>query len=59
MIERFIWWLPRTSRSKYKGSFPLNFERKILNYLGLDEKKDKILQPFGGGSELGVIMDIK
>ena len=59
MIDRFIWWLPRPSRSKYKGSFPLHFERKILNYLDLNENRDKIFQPFGGGAELGLIMDIK
>ena len=48
------WWLPRPSKSKYKGSFPLHFENKLFRlYLSAE-----ILQPFGGKAERGLRMDI-
>jgi hypothetical protein len=58
MIENFAWVLPRPSRSKYVGSFPLHFERKLLNLLELDETKHLILHLFGGKAELGWRCDI-
>ncbi len=58
MIESLAWVLPRPSKSKYIGSFPLHFEIKLIRELGFNPKKDKILHPFGGHAEYGIRMDI-
>lgn len=61
-IENIAWVLPRPSRSKYPGSFPLHFEKKLLNLLKIPRGPlgfAKILHPFGGKAEFGIIMDIK
>ena len=58
MIESIAWVLPRPNKSKYIGSFPLHFERKLLNILGLNEVEHKILHPFGGKAEFGTRVDI-
>jgi len=58
MIETVAWVLPRPSKSKYIGSFPLHFERKLLNLLSMNEHDYKILHPFGGKAEFGVRCDI-
>ena len=58
MIETVAWVLPRPSKSKYIGSFPLHFERKLLNLLEMNEHDYKILHPFGGKAEFGVRCDI-
>jgi 16S rRNA G966 N2-methylase RsmD len=58
MIETLAWVLPRPSKSKYIGSFPLHFERKLLNLLGMNEKTHKILHPFGGKAEFGIRCDL-
>ena len=58
MIETLAWVLPRPSKSKYPGSFPLHFEKKLLRELNVDPEKHKILQPFGGKAEFGVRVDI-
>ena len=48
------WWLPRPSKSKYKGSFPLNFESMLFKrYPGMN-----VLQPFGGKAIIGTRCDI-
>lgn len=59
MIESLAWVLPRPNKSKYIGSFPLHFEKKLLRELGIDENKDNILHPFGGKAEYGIRGDIK
>lgn len=64
MIETLAWVLPRPNPSKYIGSFPRHFERKLLNLLGISHsphglvKKTRILHPFGGMAEFGIRMDI-
>lgn len=58
MIDSVAWVLPRPSKSKYPGSFPLYFEQKLLRELGLTKDAD-ILQPFGGMAEIGTRMDIQ
>jgi len=58
MIESLAWVLPRPSKNKYPGGFPLHFEKKLLAELGLTEG-DRILQPFGGGALYGVRVDLK
>lgn len=58
MIENLAWVLPRPRRSKYKGGFPLHFEKKLLRELNIDSKKHKILHPFGGHAEYGIRVDI-
>lgn len=63
MIESLAWVLPRPSKSKYIGSFPLHFEKKLLRELKVDtrgpEHKYKILHSFGGKAEFGIRVDIK
>jgi len=58
MIESLAWVLPRPSKSKYIGSFPLHFEKKLLGLLDIDPAKHKILHPFGGKAEYGLRVDI-
>lgn len=58
MIENLAWVLPRPSKSKYIGSFPLHFEGKLLKLLGIDPLKQMILHPFGGKAEFGIRCDI-
>ena len=61
MISTITWVLPRPSKSKYKGSFPLHFEKKLIREIGMDEIKDKqnIFHPFGGMSEYGLRNDLR
>lgn len=54
-IPTEAWVLPRPSRSKYVGSFPLHFEKRLWEVLG---KPEKILQPFGGCAEIGDTVDL-
>jgi len=58
MIETIGWVLPRPSKSKYIGSFPLHFEKRLLEELNIDPREQKILQPFGGKAEFGLRCDI-
>lgn len=59
MIETLAWVLPRPRKSKYKGGFPLHFEKKLLKELNIDKQTHKILHPFGGHAEIGYRVDIK
>jgi len=63
MIESIAWVLPRPSKSKYIGSFPLHFEIKLLRELKIDARgpgcKYKILHSFGGKAEFGIRIDLK
>lgn len=60
MIDSVAWVLPRPSKSKYIGSFPLHFETKLLRELDIDRQaKYTILHPFGGKAEFGMRVDIK
>lgn len=49
-----LWFLPRPNGSKYPGSFPLHFEKRLFQTY----KPYLILQPFGGKSGYGIKMDI-
>lgn len=53
-IPRELWYLPRPRRDKYRGGFPLHFERKLFQLY----PSDKILQPFGGRAEYGIRCDM-
>jgi SAM-dependent methyltransferase len=55
MIPTIVWTLPRPSKSKYKGSFPLHFESNLIQLLGYPEK---VLHPFGGMAEFGTRVDL-
>jgi DNA modification methylase len=52
------WVLPRPRKTKYKGGFPLHFEKKIIRRMGLTPN-DLILHPFGGAAEYGLRFDIR
>ncbi|HUV46160.1 MAG TPA: hypothetical protein VMW45_03725 [Dehalococcoidia bacterium] len=51
------WWLPRPSKSKYPGSFPLHFESKLFQLYPVFPYS-RILQPFGGMALYGKRCDI-
>ena len=55
MIETITWVLPRPRKNKYKGGFPLHFEKKLWKLLG---EPKKVLHPFGGQAEIGERVDI-
>lgn len=61
MIPTETWVLPRPRKNKYRGGFPLHFEKKLIRILGFDEvgDKDKIFHPFGGCAEFGLRNDLK
>ena len=54
-IPTETWVLPRPSRSKYVGSFPLHFEQRLWHMLG---KPTTVLHPFGGLAEIGDRVDL-
>lgn len=56
-ITNLAWVLPRPSKSKYLGSFPLHFEERLLDLLRIS-KTAKILHPFGGKAKYGIKVDI-
>lgn len=55
MIPTETWVLPRPRANKYRGGFPLHFEKKLYRLLG---KPDKVLHPFGGAAEIGDRVDL-
>jgi SAM-dependent methyltransferase len=55
VIPTIVWTLPRPPASKYKGGFPLHFERNLVQLLGYPER---ILHPFGGRAEIGERCDL-
>lgn len=55
MIETLTWVLPRPRKEKFKGGFPLHFEKKLWKLLG---EPKKVLHPFGGRAEIGERVDI-
>jgi len=57
MITNVAWVLPRPSKSKYIGSFPLYFEERLLDLLGLP-KSAMILHSFGGKAQYGIRIDV-
>lgn len=56
-FKPIAWHLPRPSKSKYKGSVPLHFEKKLLEFTGL-ENCNCLLNMFSGGSNMGYTIDI-
>ena len=49
-----LWYLPRPNGTKYRGSFPLHFEKRLFAMY----KPSSILQPFGGMAEYGSRCDL-
>lgn len=54
-IPNVVWILPRPRRNRYKGGFPLHFEKKLVKLLN---PSGPILHPFGGMAEYGIKVDI-
>ena len=54
-IENIVWVLPRPRKNKYRGGFPLHFEKKLWRIL---QEPQKVLHPFGGMAEIGDTVDI-
>jgi len=61
MIKTITWVLPRPRKNKYRGGFPLHFEKKLIRELGMNEIRDtqNIFHSFGGCAEYGIKNDIK
>ena len=55
MIPTICWVLPRPRKCKYRGGFPLHFEKKLWRELG---EPENVLHPFGGMAEIGHRVDI-
>jgi SAM-dependent methyltransferase len=55
VIPTLVWTLPRPSKSRYKGSFPLYFEQNLVRMLGYP---GRVLHPFGGMAEIGTRVDL-
>ena len=53
-VIKELWFLPRPNGTKYRGSFPLHFEKRLF----ATYKPQSILQPFGGMAEYGIRCDI-
>jgi SAM-dependent methyltransferase len=53
-VIRELWYLPRPNGTKYRGSFPLHFEKRLFGMY----HPASILQPFGGKAEYGVCCDL-
>ena len=51
-----VWHLPRPNSTCYKGSVPLHFEKKFLEFTGIE--KNHLLNMFSGGSQMGYTVDI-
>ena len=51
---RELWHLPRPNGTKYPGSFPLHFEKRLFQIY----RPSSILQPFGGACEYGLRLDV-
>lgn len=58
MIPTLVWTLPRPSRSRYPGSFPLYFEENLIRLLG-SPAPHEVLHPFGGRAEYGIRVDLQ
>lgn len=48
------WWLPRPRPQRYRGGFPLHFEKRLFRLY----PSGRILQPFGGAAENGIRCDV-
>lgn len=56
-VSNIVWVLPRPRADHYPGSFPLYFERKLIQFLNL-QLTARILHPFGGMAEYGIRLDL-
>lgn len=54
-VENLVWILPRPRRDKFRGGFPLHFEKKLLRLYGSPKI---VLHPFGGKAEYGWRIDV-
>lgn len=55
MIPTETWVLPRPRQNKYRGGFPLHFEKKLWRLYGCPAR---VLHPFGGAAEIGDRVDL-
>jgi len=57
-FKPITWHLPRPNPTHYKGSVPLHFEHKFLQFTGINNDQ-RLLNMFSGGSKMGYTVDIK
>ncbi len=60
-VMNLVWILPDTRPDQYPGSWPLEFEEKLLELYGFDyheNLKDKVVQLFAGGVKHGFKIDL-
>ncbi len=61
-VENLCWILPDSRPEKYPGSWPLEFEEKLLALYGFDHQldlKQHVVQLFSGGVQYGFKVDLK
>lgn len=61
-VENLCWILPDSRPEQYPGSWPLEFEERLLKLYGFDfheDLKDKVVQLFAGGVQYGFKIDLK
>lgn len=56
-FKPIAWHLPRPNPTHYKGSVPLHFEKKFLEFTHIEQ--GQLLNMFSGGSKMGFTVDIK
>ncbi len=61
-VQNLVWMLPNSRPKKYPGSWPADFEEKLLTLYGFDYKEDlsdKVIQLFSGGVLYGFKVDLQ
>ncbi len=62
VVENICWILPDSRPEHYPGSWPLEFEEKLLTLYGFDYNfnlMNKVVQLFSGGVQYGFKVDLK
>ncbi len=60
-VENLVWILPDSRPDKYPGSWPLEFEERLLTLFGFDyhtDLKEQVVQLFAGGVQHGFKVDL-
>ncbi len=64
-VENIVWMLNDSRPDRYPGSWPLDFEERLLELCGIDYKtlipsdiKERVVQLFSGGVQYGFKVDL-
>ncbi|KKK59280.1 hypothetical protein LCGC14_3035970 [marine sediment metagenome] len=61
-VENLVWILPDSRPEHYPGSWPLEFEERLLELYGfdfLDDLRKDVIQLFSGGVQYGFKVDLR